>query len=99
MSGGHFNYDQYKISSIVSEIRYLIATNDDTTLDLYGYRQGRFYNAKTIDRFKEAITALRIAEVYATRIDWLVSDDDGEDNFITRLEEDLKRVQTTDTYN
>jgi hypothetical protein len=30
--------------------------------------------------------------VYAQRVDWLVSGDDGEESFITRLAEDLKEL-------
>jgi hypothetical protein len=35
---------------------------------------------------------LKIAQVYAQRVDWLVSGDDGEESFITRLDEDLNKL-------
>jgi len=36
---------------------------------------------------------LRKAEIYAQRIDWLVSGDDGNDTFLKRLEEDLNKLE------
>ena len=38
---------------------------------------------------REAIKQLKIAAVYAQRVDWLLSGDDGEESFIERLEENL----------
>lgn len=34
------------------------------------------------------------AQVYAQRIDWLLSGDDGEDNFHLRLKEDLANLKS-----
>jgi hypothetical protein len=88
MSGGHFDYKQYQIEDIADEIEELI--EDNLFKDEYGYC--RNYSAETLDRFVEAVKALRIAEVYATRVDWLVSGDDGEDTFHQRLRADLREV-------
>jgi hypothetical protein len=89
MSGGHFNYQQYRIKDIATEIDELIASNDDETLDQYGYRRGRGYSEKTIARFAQAAKQLRIAATMAQRVDWLVSGDDGEESFHRRWEEEL----------
>jgi hypothetical protein len=88
MSGGHFDYKQYQIEDIADEIEELI--EDNLFKDEYGYC--RNYSAETLDRFVEAVKALRIAEVYATRVDWLVSGDDGEDTFHQRLRADLSEI-------
>jgi hypothetical protein len=45
-----------------------------------------------ITKFKEGLDILRKAEVYAQRIDWLVSGDDGEESFLERLKEDLEKL-------
>jgi hypothetical protein len=37
-----------------------------------------------------------MAEIYAQRIDWLLSGDDGEDSFRKRLKEDLERLKQQD---
>jgi hypothetical protein len=89
MSGGHFDYKQYQIEDIADEIEELI--EDNLFKDEYGYC--RNYSEKTLDRFVEAVKALRIAEVYATRVDWLVSGDDGEDTFHQRLRADLSEIE------
>lgn len=44
---------------------------------------------KTIETMKEAYKQIRIAEIYAMRIDWMMSGDDGEDSFRERIKEDL----------
>ena len=46
------------------------------------------YSDETIEEFKKGLSYLRIAYVYANRIDWLVSGDDSEESFITRLNDD-----------
>lgn len=89
MSGGHFAYDQYRIMAIADEIERLIDCNDDTNENEWGGTAGLGYPPAVIAAFVTAVTALKVAEVYVQRIDWLVSGDDGEDNFLRRLEADL----------
>lgn len=92
MSGGHFGYEQYKIGQIADDIQLLIDTNASTEKNSYGDAIGRNYPPEVVDKFREAVKVLRMAHVYAQRIDWLVSDDDGPNSFLARLEEDLKNV-------
>ena len=35
---------------------------------------------ETIETMKEAYRQIRIAEIYATHVDWMMSGDDGEDD-------------------
>lgn len=51
------------------------------------------YTAETIQEFRKGIAILKKASVYAQRIDWLISGDDGEDSFHKRLKEDLKGLE------
>lgn len=92
MSGGHFDYNQYRIGQIADDIQLLIDGNDSTELNQYGDRIGRGYPREVVDRFRKAVKLLRTAQVYAQRIDWLVSGDDGPESFLRRLEEELKDV-------
>lgn len=92
MSGGHFNYDQYKCASIADDVRELIASNDDKSKNEWGDTVGHGYSAETIARFKEGEAILRKAYIYAQRIDWLVSGDDGEDSFHRRLMQELDAI-------
>lgn len=90
MSGGAFDYNQYKLEYIADEIEHLIITNDSTELNQWGDPKGRGYNEKTIVEFKNAINLLRLAKMYAQRVDWLVSGDDGEEQFHERLRKELQ---------
>jgi hypothetical protein len=92
MSGGHFDYNQCHIEDIAEKIEHLIASNNDDDIDYYGDKKGRFYSEETIEEFKQGLQALRIAYVYAQRIDWLVSGDDGEDSFHKRLRDELGQL-------
>ena len=48
------------------------------------------YPEEVIEQFKKAAEAVRIAQIYIQRMDWLLSGDDGEESFLRRLNEELK---------
>lgn len=54
---------------------------------------GRRYSDETIAEFKNGIQALKKAYIYAMRIDWLLSGDDGEESFHERLKEELEELK------
>ncbi len=107
MSGGRFEYNQYKIGYIADEIQ--------TELDNMGkeipkgelyhitdwyeqYPEDKFYTTypdEIVEELKKAIKYLRIAQIYAHRVDWFLSGDDGEEHFIKRLKEDLDEFNKT----
>jgi hypothetical protein len=93
MSGGHFEYQQYRINDIASQIKELIESNDDESLNEWGCRRGYGYSAETIEKFKTAVYTLNKAAIMAQRVDWLVSGDDGEDNFHRRWEKELNELE------
>ena len=93
MSGGHFDYNQWKISQIADDIEQLIESNDDETLNRFGDKRGYGYTPETIERFKVAVSTLRKAYKMAQRIDWLVSGDDGEESFHRRWNEEIGGVE------
>lgn len=82
MSGGHFNYDQHKIGQIADSIQEVINNNNS---------EHYCYNNDTIDAFEYAIHILRMSEIIANRIDWLLSGDDGEKTFNDRLIDELTK--------
>ena len=51
------------------------------------------YNKETIKEFKKGLAILKKAYIYAQRIDWLLSDDDGEESFHKRLKEELDNLK------
>lgn len=105
MSGGFFEYSQYKIGYIADEIEKIISRNglEKTKEEMkdeswYGsdwyekYPEEKFHpkhSDEVLNKLKEAVKTLRIAEVYAQRIDWYLSGDDGDENFLKRLKNDL----------
>lgn len=108
MSGGHFDYNQYKIEDIADSIERLIERNgrlktkeelkdegwkDPDWYDKYPEDLRHYeYPAEVIEKFKEGVKILRIARVYAQRIDWLVSGDDGNESFLSQLQKDLSEL-------
>jgi hypothetical protein len=99
MSGGYFDYSNSHLETIADDIEELIETNESTELNSWGYEIGRHYPQEVIDKFKQAVRVLRIASIYAHRIDYLVSGDDGEKSFLERLEEELLEYITDDLSN
>jgi hypothetical protein len=109
MSGGAFNYDQYKIGYIADEIEQAIrySGKEKTKRELdeekwrgpdwyEKYPEDKFhykYQDEVIDALKEAVRVLRVAQIYAHRVDWYFSGDDGEESFIERLKEDLNKLE------
>ncbi len=82
MSGGYFNYIQYRYEEAIEKmeevVQELITTNE------------RGYGEETIQSFKDTLTMLKLSKIYLHRADWLLSDDDGEESYHERLDEDLK---------
>lgn len=93
MSGGHFDYQQYRIGQIADQVEQLIRTNNETKLNDWGEPIGRNYNEQTVQEFRRGLRYLELAQIYAQRIDWLVSGDDGENSFHERLKEDIQELE------
>ena len=51
------------------------------------------YSKQTIKEFKKGLAILKKAYIYAQRIDWLLSGDDGEESFHKRLKEELDNLK------
>ena len=80
MSGGSFDYNQYKLEMIADEIENIIENNEKETE--WGYKIE--YTKETIKKFQFTINRLRETSKMVQRIDWLVSGDDGENDFHER---------------
>lgn len=97
MSGGHFNYNQHYMEYIAEDIEKKIRDNkikNEWISDEEWERMGRrYYSNETIKEFRKGIKALKKAYVYAQRIDWLISGDDGEETFHKRLKEELRELK------
>ena len=103
MSGGHFDYVQHRFENEVvkpfaEELReieeYRLMTQDEID-KLPDEKQwyvafARSLKHETIKEFRKGLVIMRAAAVFAQRIDWFLSDDDGEQSFHERLEEELE---------
>ena len=50
-------------------------------------------DSEVLEEFKKGLKILKKAAIYAQRIDWLLSGDDGEDSFKRRLKEELDELE------
>lgn len=116
MSGGHFDYQQYRIRDIADSVEHYIygreldedgmcAIEQDYQCnwidkELYEYCKKHHHTPPTnlepatSEEFKRGYVILRLAEIYAQRMDWLICGDDGEETFHKRLAADIKDLYT-----
>lgn len=108
MSGGRFEYIQYRLSDVVDEIENEIEINGKPKtkeeLRKESWRSNEWYEKypedlnhyeypeEIIQEFKKGIEIIKKAQIYIHRIDRLLSGDDGEDSFIKKLKEDLNKI-------
>lgn len=108
MSGGTFEYDQYRIKGIAEYIEQVIYKSGkkktQQELKQEGWRDSDWYEKypedlchykhpdQVIEQLKQAHKALHIAYIYAHRVDYLLAGDDGDESFIQRLEQDLSTI-------
>ena len=58
MSGGHFNYEQYKFQQIADEIEQLVINNGRLDKNQWGDIIGGSYTAETIEEFRRGMEVL-----------------------------------------
>ena len=85
MSGGFFDYTQYKMCSAGEQLEEVI-----DLVDIGAHPVD--YSEETLEEFRKARIALEVAVAYLHRVDWLLSGDDGEETFHERLRDDLLNI-------
>ncbi len=81
MSGGYFDYGEFRIDDIAESIWRVIYH------DRYGTAPN--YNEKTLAKLEEACLTLRKSAQMAHHIDWLLSGDIDEELFAKRWDEEI----------
>lgn len=89
MSGGTFDYEQHRINDIIDTIKDAIEKNNKE--NEWGHATN--FNKETVRTLERGIWHLQKAYIFAHRIDRLLSGDEGEENFLKRLKEDLYEPQ------
>ena len=80
MSGGYWDYFQYKISTVLEDL------NDGDIRSA-----SKYCDYADLERDINILkNHLELAKIYMHRLDWLISADDGVQDYHTRLKEDLE---------
>lgn len=109
MSGGHWEYLQYRFTDVVEDIDKLIEQNGkpktEDELEEENWRNNDWYEKypedlnhyeysdEVLEQFKIASKTIKLAKLYMHRMDWLLSGDDGEESFLKRIKEDLTKLK------
>lgn len=67
-----------------------VKTNRRTKPNEYEYSQD------TLNELQKGVEIIRLASIYAHRIDWLLSGDDGEESFQKNLKEELEKLKSNE---
>ena len=107
MSGGAFDYKQWHIDNIADNIEQeVIMSGKPIPRQRWEYWQMEHfkehledavnyaYPESTLRRMEEAVYALKRASIYAQRVDYLLSGDDGEETFEERLSKELAELDS-----
>lgn len=105
MSGGRFDYKQWHIDNIADNIEQeVILSGKPIPKQKWNYYERQefeethkqpmnyAYPEPVLRKMEEAVYALRAAAIYAQRVDYLLSGDDGEESFMERLSNELKEL-------
>jgi hypothetical protein len=115
MSGGHWDYMQYRFTDVADDIDKLIEQNgqpkteEELKEDRWSddewyvkYPEDKFhhkYSDEVIEQFKISSMMIKKAQLYMHRMDWLLSGDDGAESFLRRINEELKELENGETDN
>ena len=96
MSGGAFEYKQYKIQDLIEDMENLLVRLDKEPIDSFECDSLKRYvddSEPLKNKIKENIKYLKRAYRFTQRIDWFISGDDCEENFYERLKEEIEKLE------
>ncbi len=112
MSGGSMNYIYFEINNTAERIqdvlaKYVLKRNKgiyvklnqhykDKHPDIDYLADDKSLTDAVIKRLEQCLITVREAAICAERVEWLTSDDDGEESFCMRLDKDLAESRKTD---
>lgn len=95
MSGGHFEYKQFVLNELANRIQEeLDKQGVEKPKPIYDWEEPTYqtYPEEIQQIFKDAVKALKIAQIYVHRVDWYLSGDDGEESLKLCLNKDLEQL-------
>ena len=96
MSGGAFEYKQYKIQDLIEDMENLLVRLDKEPIDSFECDSlKRYVNDSELfkNKIKENIRYLKRAYIFTQRIDCFISGEDCEENFYERLKEEIEKLE------
>ena len=81
MSGGTFDYIQFRLDDVIERIKEEINENPQNFSD------------ETINEFEHLVCVIKAARIGIHRVDYLLAYDDDGASFHKRLEEDLNNLE------
>jgi hypothetical protein len=101
MSGGKFDYVEYKLNDVADEIENILRNQGKNKPEdelCYDDEDKCYpvYSESVNDIFKQAVVAIKLAFIYIHRIDYYLSGDDSEESMTKRLLEDLIELNGED---
>lgn len=95
MSGGHFDYLQYRVSELADHLQAIIESPSE-------YERGVLQDDNVKQAIYDAYEHCRLAFIFAHELDYLISGDTGVDTFkeriikrLTDLVKDIENVKTS----
>lgn len=101
-------YVQHRLTEVIETINSIIEKNgkektiDEMKDESYGgldyyekYLENKLhykYPDEVIEEFKKGLKIISDAQIYIRRIDYLICGDDGNETFLERLHEELKKT-------
>ena len=86
MSGGHYEYEQYKIDQVAYQMKKDIENNGETH-DPHNYVFD--FTKETMEYMKKVSDIVALAGILTKHADWLYSGDDSEETFRENIEKAL----------
>lgn len=81
MSGGHFEYNCFRISQFAEDLQHELDINCSEERDNYNDPIGSCYEPETIEMLINAQAVIAYAGKISREIEWLYSGDHGEESF------------------
>lgn len=92
MSGGHFNYVQWRLTEVSQEIEDRIENNGSERRDDWNDLLYDDLSSESLTRFKLASRLTQLAQKAITKVDWLLSGDDNEESFQQRWDKEIGSI-------
>lgn len=80
MSGGHFEYIQFRFLDPIEELETIVKNNGD-------------YSQESINKIKECIEYLKLSSIYLNRIDLVLSGDCSEENLSKDINYEINNIK------